>query len=580
MPKHPHLTRRGGVFWHRRKVPSDLRDHYAPKTHLTSSLRTSDPKEALCRVRKEAVRLDEEFDHIRRLRAAPVQHDLSDADIARLAALRLHEQLEGDETARRDGLGARQLYASVRENVLAVGGMVRWPTDGYTPPFGMNDREFAQKAETLEFVTPAMKAALARGDISVVADEVDEILATAGIKLDHGSASFRKLALAILKVDVEAYKAMAARQEGEPVATPPAPPSLNGVPPAAAPGPGDITVSALWELYVQERKPPPKTLSEFGTHLRRFREVNGDLPLRAVTKAHVRDFKDAMLKMPARMKAPLRKLTVPQLLERFANDTDTPRLSLASINSRALGAVSAVFGYAADNGYMENNPATGVKATGPANHGPSRLPYSPADLKAIFSSAVFTEGQRPAGGAGEAAKWLPLLALFTGARLDELGRLEVADVREEQDVTYLFIHGDGEGRRVKTRGSRRRVPVHPELARLGFLAYVAERKGAGDKRLFPALVSKRSQITAAFSTWWGRYTGRLGITDSRKVFHSFRHSVKRGLREAGVDPALSDALQGHSAKDVAGRYGSGRGGFRVLTAGPARCPVATDLSGP
>ena len=132
--------------------------------------------------------------------------------------------------------------------------------------------------------------------------------------------------------------------------TSPAPPSLNGVPPAVAPGPRDITVSALWELYVQERKPPPKTLSEFGTHLRRFREVNGDLPLRAVTKAHVRDFKDAMLKMPARMKAPLRKLTVPQLLERFANDTDTPRLSLASINSRALGAVSAVFGYAADNG--------------------------------------------------------------------------------------------------------------------------------------------------------------------------------------------------------------------------------------
>jgi hypothetical protein len=48
------------------------------------------------------VRLDEEFDHIRRLRAAPVQHDLSDADIVRLAALRLHKQLEGDETTRRE----------------------------------------------------------------------------------------------------------------------------------------------------------------------------------------------------------------------------------------------------------------------------------------------------------------------------------------------------------------------------------------------------------------------------------------------------------------------------------------------
>jgi integrase len=108
---------------------------------------------------------------------------------------------------------------------------------------------------------------------------------------------------------------------------------------------------------------------------------------------------------------------------------------------------------------------------------------------------------------------------------------------------------------VKTRGSRRRVPLHPELIRLGFLAYVAERRTAGDKRLFPALHSDRSQITAAFSTWWGRYTDKLGIADDRKVFHSFRHTVKRSLRDAGIDPALSDALQGHTAKDVAGRYG-------------------------
>ena len=39
------------------------------------------------------------------------------------------------------------LYASVRENVRAAGGTIRWPTDGYAPLSGMNDREFAQTAE-------------------------------------------------------------------------------------------------------------------------------------------------------------------------------------------------------------------------------------------------------------------------------------------------------------------------------------------------------------------------------------------------------------------------------------------------
>ena len=34
----------------------------------------------------------------------------------------------------------------------------------------------------------------------------------------------------------------------------------------------------------------------------------------------------------------------------------------------------------------------------------------------IFNTPVFTKGERPEGGQGNAAFWLPLLALFTGAR--------------------------------------------------------------------------------------------------------------------------------------------------------------------
>jgi hypothetical protein len=79
------------------EVPADLGDHFAPKTHLTS-LQTADPKEAFCRVRKEAVRLDEEFAAIRRLRAESIRDNLSDADIQRLAALRFREQVESDES--------------------------------------------------------------------------------------------------------------------------------------------------------------------------------------------------------------------------------------------------------------------------------------------------------------------------------------------------------------------------------------------------------------------------------------------------------------------------------------------------
>jgi len=53
----------------------------------------------------------------------------------------------------------------------------------------------------------------------------------------------------------------------------------------------------------------------------------------------------------------------------------------------------------------------------PADEEDSRLPYDAEELKLIFNSPLFRSGERPRGGGGEAAKWLPLVALFSGARV-------------------------------------------------------------------------------------------------------------------------------------------------------------------
>jgi integrase len=91
---------------------------------------------------------------------------------------------------------------------------------------------------------------------------------------------------------------------------------------------------------------------------------------------------------------------------------------------------------------------------------------------------------------------------------------------------------------------------------MGYLDYVEERRLAGDRRLFPKVTSKREKVTAAWSTWWGRYArDEVGITDARRTFHSFRHNVKKALRTSGVDKTLRDALMGHASTDEAERYG-------------------------
>ena len=565
MAKHPRLQLRVHTYQFRCKVPGDLQEHFG-KAEITRSLGTKDHRDALKTVRQESAKQDLEFDKVRAMLAAPIETTISDDEVKRLGLLWLYERMAEDDTLRLEGDGSEALWAATQGRLIDSDA----PFEAtFTPNqaarrSGMSHRQYVQARETSDIVLPAAKSALARGDISFIEDEMGFFLEGNWIRLAKELEGHRKLALALLRAWVRALEMQKARLDGEAVDTPEPPAAVVSAPvPVVAPAPiDDILFSALWTLFKEQRQLPTKTEADFGTNMRRFIQVNGDLPVKAITKAHVRAFKDAMVRMPVRVVKAQRDLPVPKLLAALANHPDVQRLSPATINEKCLAAVKAVLGYADRNGYRDGNPASGILADVPSHSrlkGPARVAYSAADLTLIFSSPVFSGSERPKGGGGEAAKWLPLLALFSGARLEELGGLRVTDVCKEEGIDFLFIRPDGKGRRLKTRSSRRKVPIHPELIRLGFLDYVQSRRKAGlaqDASLFPDLSSKRTEITAAFSKWWGRYTHEFGLTDATKVFHSFRHGVERGLRNAdGVDKTLRDALQGHANSDVAESYG-------------------------
>jgi hypothetical protein len=62
-----------------------------------------------------------------------------------------------------------------------------------------------------------------------------------------------------------------------------------------------------------------------------------------------------------------------------------------------------------------SDPVSGMRLTETKSN---RQPWEPEELKLLFASPVYVREERPIGGKGEAAFWLPLLALFTGARLN------------------------------------------------------------------------------------------------------------------------------------------------------------------
>jgi integrase len=181
----------------------------------------------------------------------------------------------------------------------------------------------------------------------------------------------------------------------------------------------------------------------------------------------------------------------------------------------------------------------------------------------LFNASVFTEHEFPLGAHGDAGFWLPILALFSGARQTELGSLTAANVQTvaESAVSLLyFVTERARGKRVKTEASERVVPVHPEVIRLGFLSYVDARRSAdgSDAWLFPSVSPEQGRAgVPAWSQWFGRYLRAAGVTDKAKVFHSFRHTVKDALRRGRADHEIREALIGHAqASSVSWGYGA------------------------
>lgn len=323
------------------------------------------------------------------------------------------------------------------------------------------------------------------------------------------------------------------------------------------------------------KRPRDLTAKEAGNAVRQFIELHGDLHIEELTKRRVKEYSDALVRIPAHLPARLAKLPVPELLKQ---DLSAYPLRAAGTINKSFQLISAIIEAAKKESHLEEaagwpNHFRSVQIEADSTAEEGRLPFSSDDLRMIFvAGPVHGLGQRFRGGGGEAQFWLPLLALFTGARLAELAQLRTCDIQVDgSGVAYLDISTSG-GRSVKTRTSIRKLPIHSELRRIGFLKYVeGVRATSGDESadLWPEVQSAEGRArSAAFSQWFNDYIRRkaIGIGDPRKVLHSFRHQFKDMCRDAGVSEDVHDALTGHRAGASVGRkYGSGHSVSRLAT---------------
>jgi integrase len=562
------IKNRHGTYYAQKMVPKRLREAVAQvlgngkaqQVWLKKSLGTTAVGEANVRAKPVQMQFDRIIaDAEALLKARPLRTSLSAVEIKRMAEYHYAKKLAAHDEYLR--------IAPEEERALRQ----LEPGETWTdtvPAFGLSRGQMVDANATIPAVLHEAEAALAQGNIAHIAVQIDDVLSAFQINLDPHSPAYRELGLALLRAEVRAIRAIQQRHAGEPIETPPVP--QIGAPAA----PTGETLSAAFEGWKRERERPAATLAEYERAIRLFTELHGDLPIVQMKRSHARQFREALQQVPRTRTGKLLKAPLPELAEWGRKHAEAQKINPGTIN-KLLGGVQAIAVWARDKGGMVPDDVPWADPFSKMRlvvDDSERAPFEPEELKAIFSSPVFTKGERPIGGKGEAAFWLPLLGLFTGARRGELAGLRPSDVAHDPAIDAISIYFTADrnaGKRLKNRQSVRVVPVHPELIRLGFLEFVAvqARTRGKDAWLFPQIAPGTSGAKD-WSKWFTRYLHANGVKDTAKVFHSFRHGFIDALRAANVGDELNTALVGHSdgkkdgrvhamygAKKIARRFG-------------------------
>jgi integrase len=282
-----------------------------------------------------------------------------------------------------------------------------------------------------------------------------------------------------------------------------------------------------------------------------FDELIGDTDTAKLTKAHSVAYKDAVLKIPANRnkKKKYRNRGIAELLK-----MDIPEPDQFSNRNKAkyLQRLSSFLQWLAKEDYAQSGihtPLQGV-ITKDTEESEERDQYKAQDLKKLFNSRHYTSGLHDL----PFKFWVPLIALFTGARENEICQLHTTDVyKEEETGTWVFDINEDDRENTKKsikKGVHARIiPIHKQLIEIGFLDFYEKVVKRKSKRLFPELPHRgKNKYADKCQRWFNNtYTNNrnCNINSPNTSFHSLRHTFSSRLDDEGVPDHHISMIVGH-----------------------------------
>ncbi|HEU5020026.1 MAG TPA: tyrosine-type recombinase/integrase [Pseudolabrys sp.] len=538
--KTPHLVQKGSGFYARVRVPVAVRQAFG-KTELWTPLHSYSRADAKRKLPSAVAAMK-----------AQIEAALAQTQTAKATA----------PVARRGRpLAPQQIALSHYRD------MVRFDDDARA-----TDHRYAAGFVDADYAAGLKRAATGAASNAelqqLVGHAIGHYEANGNLTAERDTKEWRESAIGLAVAELEALGRTSERDEGD-FSGKPSHPILIGPPKIEAPkdslshrvtGPDSLKpLKDLLPTLLKDRKASLSTNREMTVTIRMLDEIlEESLPVYKITRKEIQTFKRALAEAPAHYVKRFRNMTLPgAIAANKALAKPYAVLDPRTINDKYLSKLHSIFNWCLSNDIVPDNPVSGIKADEPKKD-PPRVNFTSTDLSRIFHPDRFK-------GEWTEAQWAMLVALYTGMRASEQAQIELDNIRTERGVLIFDIE------RSKTKQPRL-VPVHSTLIKLGLNKRIKELRLTGESHLFPDWyrrgmkakeTAERSGKPAVLNDYFPRfipkvfnnkYLPSVGIHDSRKVWHSFRHTFKTGLALAGVEKSRRDDLCGHKDQSAGGVY--------------------------
>ncbi|MEW9625821.1 site-specific integrase [Rhodanobacter geophilus] len=275
-----------------------------------------------------------------------------------------------------------------------------------------------------------------------------------------------------------------------------------------------------------------------------FMELVGDKRLQEINVTDGDTFVHALSLWPAHAskRREFRNMQAPEVIAK------AQRLHRQPINLRTqqshIDRLRALFHWLEKRGEITPGLLRGVRlyARG-QDFGQPRAPFSDDEVRWMFDVHQKIAHKTPY------QYWAPILGLYQGMRVNEIGQLYVDDVVQMGGMWCIDVTRDRPGQRLKNRMSRRLLPIHPKILECGFGAFVEQARRWNRITLFPDVIWGANGPGDCMSDWFNRTFLRksCGIVHPSLTFHSFRHCFATLGDRSNVRHDRLALLLGHSA---------------------------------